>query len=44
MQPGDSLKAAQLRCDDDAMDDLDRQLSALIMDREWKYGSPPGST
>jgi phosphate transport system protein len=35
---GDPRKAAQLGDDDDAMDDLHRQLFGLLMDPEWKYG------
>jgi len=35
---GDPGKAAQLDHDDDAMDDLHRQLFGLLMDPEWKYG------
>lgn len=35
---GDSGKAAQLDHDDDAMDDLHRQLFGVLMDPEWKYG------
>lgn len=35
---GDSGKAAQLDLDDDAMDDLHRQLFGALMDSEWKYG------
>ncbi|HTY33700.1 phosphate signaling complex protein PhoU [Mycobacterium sp.] len=35
---GDPGKAAQLDHDDDAMDDLHRQLFRLLMDPEWKYG------
>jgi phosphate transport system protein len=38
VQSGDPRKAAQLRRDDDAMDDLHRQLFTLMMDREWKHG------
>jgi len=38
VQSGDPRKAAQLRHDDDAMDDLHRQLLSLLMDREWKHG------
>ncbi len=38
VQSGDPGKAAQLRHDDDAMDDLHRQLFGLLMDPEWKYG------
>jgi phosphate transport system protein len=35
---GDPRKAAELDHDDDAMDDLHRQLFGLLMDPEWKYG------
>jgi phosphate transport system protein len=35
---GDPGRAAQLDHDDDAMDDLHRQLFGLLMDPEWKYG------
>jgi phosphate transport system protein len=38
VQSGDPGKAAQLDHDDDAMDDLHRQLLGLLMDPEWKYG------
>jgi phosphate transport system protein len=38
VQSGDPGKATQLRHDDDAMDDLHRQLFGLLMDPEWKYG------
>ena len=38
VQSGDPGKAAQLGHDDDAMDDLHRQLFGLLMDPEWKYG------
>ena len=38
VRSGDPRKAAQLRHDDDAMDDLHRQLFTLLMDREWKHG------
>lgn len=38
VQSGDPRKAAQLDHDDDAMDDLHRQLFGLLMDPEWKYG------
>jgi phosphate transport system protein len=38
VQSGDPGKAAQLGHDDDAMDDLHRQLFGLLMDAEWKYG------
>ena len=49
VQFGDPRKAAQLRHDDDVVDDLQRQLFSLLMDREWKHGvaaesssKPPG--
>jgi phosphate transport system protein len=35
---GDPAKAALIDEDDDAMDDLHRQLFAVLMDREWKHG------
>jgi phosphate transport system protein len=35
---GDPGQAAQLGHDDDAMDDLHRQLFGVLMDPEWKYG------
>jgi phosphate transport system protein len=35
---GDPGKAAQLDHDDDAMDDLHRQLFGLLLDPEWKHG------
>jgi len=35
---GDPGKAAKLGHDDDAMDDLHRQLFGLLMDPEWKHG------
>ncbi len=35
---GDPHKAARLRHDDDAMDDLHRHLFAVLMDREWTHG------
>ena len=38
VQSGDPRKAAQLRHDDDAIDDLHRQLFSLLMDRQWKHG------
>jgi phosphate transport system protein len=38
VQSGDPRKAAQLDHDDDAMDNLHRQLFGLLMDPEWKYG------
>ncbi|WP_054816516.1 phosphate signaling complex protein PhoU [Nocardia arizonensis] len=34
----DPERAAQLKEDDDAMDDLHRHLFTLLMDRDWKYG------
>jgi phosphate transport system protein len=34
----DPEKAARIREDDDAMDDLHRHLFTVLMDREWKYG------
>jgi phosphate transport system protein len=38
VQSADPRTAAQLRHDDDAMDDLHRHLFRLLMDREWKHG------
>ena len=38
VQSGDPRKAAQLDHDDDAMDDLHRQLFGVLIDPEWKYG------
>ena len=38
VQSGDPRKAAQLRHDDAAMDDLHRQLFTLLIDRQWKHG------
>ncbi|MDT5257927.1 MAG: phosphate transport system protein [Mycobacterium sp.] len=38
VQSGDPRKAARLDHDDDAMDDLHRQLFGLLMDPEWKHG------
>ncbi|CAJ1496382.1 phosphate signaling complex protein PhoU [[Mycobacterium] burgundiense] len=35
---GDVEKAARLRAEDDAMDDLHRHLFNVLMDREWKHG------
>src|SRR5689334_21079527 len=35
---GDPEQAAQIRRDDDAMDELHRHLFTLLMDREWKHG------
>src|ERR1700752_3502703 len=34
----DPEKAARLREEDDAMDDLHRHLFTVLMDRDWKYG------
>src|ERR1700761_4121310 len=34
----DPEKAARIREDDDAMDDLHRHLFTVLMDREWKHG------
>jgi phosphate transport system protein len=34
----DPGRAAQLRHEDDAMDDLHHQVLAVLMDREWKHG------
>lgn len=34
----DPRRAAQIRRDDDAMDDLHRQLLAVLMDPSWTYG------
>ena len=36
----DPEKAARIREQDDAMDDLHRQLFTVLMDREWKHGVP----
>jgi phosphate transport system protein len=35
---GDPEKAARLREEDDAMDDLHRHLFTVLMDREWRHG------
>jgi len=35
---GDPEQAAQIRSDDDAMDELHRHLFTVLMDREWKHG------
>jgi phosphate transport system protein len=35
---GDPEKAARLREEDDAMDDLHRHLFTVLMDRNWRYG------
>lgn len=34
----DPEKAARIRQEDDAMDDLHRHLFSVLMDREWKHG------
>ncbi|MEN4477408.1 phosphate signaling complex protein PhoU [Mycolicibacterium cosmeticum] len=34
----DPQKAAQVREEDDAMDDLHRHLFSVLMDKEWKHG------
>jgi phosphate transport system protein len=34
----DPQKAAQIRDEDDAMDDLHRHLFSVLMDREWRHG------
>ena len=34
----DPRKAARIRREDDAMDDLHRHLFTMLMDREWKHG------
>jgi phosphate transport system protein len=34
----DPRKAARIRAEDDAMDDLHRHLFSVLMDREWKHG------
>lgn len=36
---GDPDQAAQLRADDEAMDDLHRQLFTKVMDPDWTYGT-----
>jgi phosphate transport system protein len=38
VQSGDPCKAAQLRNGDETMDNLHRQLSSLLMEREWRHG------
>jgi phosphate transport system protein len=38
VQYGDPRKAAQLRHDDDAIDDLHRRLFTVLIDRNWKHG------
>jgi phosphate transport system protein len=35
---GDPYQAAQIRHEDDAMDELHRHLFTILMDREWKHG------
>ena len=35
---GDPYRAAQIRHEDDAMDELHRHLFTVLMDREWKHG------
>jgi phosphate transport system protein len=35
---GDPYQAAQIRHQDDAMDELHRHLFTVLMDREWKHG------
>jgi phosphate transport system protein len=34
----DPYKAAQIRHDDDAMDDLHRHIFSILMDKEWQHG------
>jgi phosphate transport system protein len=34
----DPEKAARIREEDDAMDDLHRHLFSVLMDREWRHG------
>jgi phosphate transport system protein len=36
----DAEKAARLRKEDDAMDNLHSKLYGVLMDREWKHGVP----
>jgi phosphate transport system protein len=36
----DPQKAARLRDEDEAMDNLDRQLFTVLLDRGWKHGVP----
>jgi phosphate transport system protein len=38
LETRDPQRAAQLKQDDEAMDDLHRHLFTLLMDRDWKYG------
>ena len=35
----DPEKAARIREEDDAMDDLHRHLFTVLMDKEWKHGA-----
>ncbi len=35
---GDPYRAAQIRHEDDAMDELHRHLFTVLMDHEWKHG------
>src|SRR5258705_9264282 len=35
---GDPRRAAELRKEDDAMDELHRHLFTALMDRDWKHG------
>ena len=34
----DPHEAAQIRHDDDAMDDLHRHIFSILMDKEWQHG------
>ena len=38
LKSGDPEKAARIREEDDAMDDLHKHLFTVLMDREWKHG------
>jgi phosphate transport system protein len=38
LETGDPEKAARIREEDDAMDDLHRHLFTVLMDREWRHG------
>ncbi|WP_197378670.1 phosphate signaling complex protein PhoU [Mycolicibacterium mengxianglii] len=38
LRTGDPEKAARIREEDDAMDDLHQHLFTVLMDREWKHG------
>ena len=40
LQTRDRAKAAHIREQDDAMDDLHRQLFTMLLDREWLHGVP----